>query len=587
MKIKLIIAAAILSFVAAIFGLAACSNSENTDLIPYYGTYTATSDYAENDITINKNGYTFGSESGKAAIDSGGVTLGKLPLRFFDGNRIAVALDLPFEKLDIEFYTEDRVQISAISFQLNSSVAYSLSVDLDGTYQFIDATNIYRSSSGTYDFKNGILKLYNIKVPALETVYITTAKTMHAGVWVKDYKNFHNEPTKPEYATYCRIYINNAGDRSDYFYKAKKGSTISLPVLEKIGHEFAGWDSDFTITNNKVVVNEDMTFSARWSAKEYTVSLNLEDEINEFKIEYGTSINIGVIEAEGYIFRGWYYNDILFANSNGYMIEDFHYTEDIEIYPAFYMITNYVEYTISGYDKVGTLVYSGGSGRELRFEVSSETDFSAPEITAVPDDGCRFVEWSDGLKTPTRKDTGIKSDFSVSAKIVRLINLNFIATKGGHIEGETVQIIDECVPSATEVRAVADEGYKFIGWFETEIASSSLNCYTEAEAIMIGINSNRIYYGQNYIYAVFEPIKYTVSYVKNYGVGGHFEYNGKAVDNATFTVSPDTNFSAPEITAVPEDGHRFVEWSDGLKTPTRKDINIGSDLIITAIFEYI
>ena len=39
------------------------------------------------------------------------------------------------------------------------------------------------------------------------------------------------------------------------------------------------------------------------------------------------------------------------------------------------------------------------------------------------------------------------------------------------------------------------------------------------------------------------------------------------------------------VTAIPNDGYRFVEWSDGIKTDTRSDRNITSDFTVTAKFE--
>jgi serine/threonine protein kinase len=43
--------------------------------------------------------------------------------------------------------------------------------------------------------------------------------------------------------------------------------------------------------------------------------------------------------------------------------------------------------------------------------------------------------------------------------------------------------------------------------------------------------------------------------------------------------------AAIEITAVPATGYEFAEWSDGVKTATRKDENFSEDLQVTALFK--
>lgn len=45
--------------------------------------------------------------------------------------------------------------------------------------------------------------------------------------------------------------------------------------------------------------------------------------------------------------------------------------------------------------------------------------------------------------------------------------------------------------------------------------------------------------------------------------------------------------SAEPVTAVPDEGWAFVEWSDGVTDPYRYDTQIGEDLTVTAIFEEI
>ena len=65
-------------------------------------------------------------------------------------------------------------------------------------------------------------------------------------------------------------------------------------------------------------------------------------------------------------------------------------------------------------DQAGGTLSSGDAAGEtsLRFDVTGEQSVT---VTAVPDDGYFFVNWSDGVTTPTRTDSGFKQNLDVTA----------------------------------------------------------------------------------------------------------------------------------------------------------------------------
>lgn len=86
------------------------------------------------------------------------------------------------------------------------------------------------------------------------------------------------------------------------------------------------------------------------------------------------------------------------------------------------------------------------------------------EVTAIPAIGYEFVEWSDGVKNPTRIDRNITGDFTVTALFKNIeYEIHYLASEGGTISGETVQKV-KIRESGSMVIAVPDEGYVFIGW---------------------------------------------------------------------------------------------------------------------------
>lgn len=71
-----------------------------------------------------------------------------------------------------------------------------------------------------------------------------------------------------------------------------------------------------------------------------------------------------------------------------------------------------IEYTTSG---GGTLQDESGNAINWKKVYYSRTGEGTATITAVPDVGMRFIQWSDGVTTATRTDTGITNDATITA----------------------------------------------------------------------------------------------------------------------------------------------------------------------------
>lgn len=108
-------------------------------------------------------------------------------------------------------------------------------------------------------------------------------------------------------------------------------------------------------------------------------------------------------------------------------------------------------------------------GNEYIFEVPY--GYNALPVMAQPSLGYEFVEWSDGVKTATRKDTNITEDKTITAIFRPIVyKLTVIASEGGWIrEGEgtwEIQANGEYISLKVE----AEEGYKFVGWSDGNVA---------------------------------------------------------------------------------------------------------------------
>jgi hypothetical protein len=72
------------------------------------------------------------------------------------------------------------------------------------------------------------------------------------------------------------------------------------------------------------------------------------------------------------------------------------------------------EFLPSGYC---TLTYNAGAGGSISGITPLAVAYGADgsQVTAVPNTGCRFVQWSDGVMTASRTDTNVTADINVTA----------------------------------------------------------------------------------------------------------------------------------------------------------------------------
>ncbi len=121
-----------------------------------------------------------------------------------------------------------------------------------------------------------------------------------------------------------------------------------------------------------------------------------------------------------------------------------------------------------------------------------------------------------------------------------------------------------------EMEAISWPGYRFVRWSDGVTTAKRIDRNIQSDMEVI---------------AYFEPDKYTVNYIATEG--------GKIVGNASQTMYGKCDFEP--VTAVAEEGYRFVGWSDGKESARRMDwidaVSVlefnknNNELVLTAIFE--
>ena len=137
-------------------------------------------------------------------------------------------------------------------------------------------------------------------------------------------------------------------------------------------------------------------------------------------------------------------------------------------------------------------------------------------------------------------------------------SLTYNAGVNGSISGSATQSVSYA-GSGAAVTAVPNTGYAFTNWSD----GSTSNPRTDANV------TNNLNVTANFV-----PLIYTLTY--NAGT------NGSLTGISPQSVSYGSSGSA--VTAVPNNGFTFTNWSDGLTANPRTDSNVTSNLSVTAIF---
>ena len=215
------------------------------------------------------------------------------------------------------------------------------------------------------------------------------------------------------------------------------------------------------------------------------------------------------------------------------------------------------------YNSFYTLEYTAGEGGTIGGETSQNIFHGGDgtEVTAVPNTGYEFQAWSDGITTTSRTDTNVTADITVTANFeISQYTLTYTAGEGGTITGNTNQTVTHGA-NGSEVTAVAGTGYEFHEW------SDGIATESRTDTNVIGdINVTALF--------VEQPTLYTLTY--SHSAGG-------TVDGDTLQIVI-SGEDGQEVTAIPNEGYNFIQWSDGIKTPNRRDTNVTSNIFVEANF---
>ncbi len=199
--------------------------------------------------------------------------------------------------------------------------------------------------------------------------------------------------------------------------------------------------------------------------------------------------------------------------------------------------------------------YISGMPYQVKDAIDGVAKFNA--VMAVPNNGYKFVSWSDGSTEARREDfLSASATFSATFALDR-VTLKYECEGGGSIEGQATQYITPG-GNGVSVTAIADEGFRFVSWDDGN-KSPTRRDLGDTDKTFTAIFTN----------------KASVTYES--GEGG--KINGEATQSVTIGDYSST------VTAVASEGYKFVSWSDGSTNPIRNDLITADGLSVQATFK--
>lgn len=249
------------------------------------------------------------------------------------------------------------------------------------------------------------------------------------------------------------------------------GATVTVlgntGILQRTGYSFNGWNTaalgggaayspgaTFTIAGST-------TLYAQWTAIHYTVTYNANGgtgTVPTDSTQY-TYLNTVTVQSVPTLTRTGYTQVINWntaSNGSG------------TFYPggATFAIstttTLYAQWAINTY----TLNYSAGANGSISGATSQTVNYggSGTAVTAVPNTGYVFVNWSNGSTANPRTDSNVTGNISMSASFAKTYTLTYTVGNCNSITGTTPQTVTSG-GSGTQVTAVAhDNGHPFLNW---------------------------------------------------------------------------------------------------------------------------
>ena len=306
----------------------------------------------------------------------------------------------------------------------------------------------------------------------------------------------------------------NGGTVSSNSVRVVYGSRYSLPTPTRAGYDFNGWyDGSTKYTSGTWDLDENITVSASWSAKKYTVTLDAAGgscSTSSMTVTFDSSYSLPTPTRAGYDFKGW------FSGGTQYSGGKWTTASNVTLRASW-----------QGHAHTVRLNANGGSVPSSTVNVVYGSAYSLPTPTKT---GYDFNGWYDGGTKYSGGTWQLDKDVSVTASWTAKQYTITLNAAGGSCSSSSIRVTyDSSYTLPTPTRT----GYDFKGWYSggTRYTGGTWNTPNNVT-----------------LTAQWEGKRYTVS----------LNANGGSVSPTSMTVTYGSSYSLPTPTRK---GYDFKGWS--------------------------
>lgn len=323
------------------------------------------------------------------------------------------------------------------------------------------------------------------------------------------------------------------------------GTTATLTATPNEGYSFTGWNDGNTNNPRTVTVTGNATYTANFEAGMYVITATANNAAygtvnGGGSYSYGQTATLTATPNTGYHFAGW--NDGNMQNPRTITVTgNANYTANFAINT----------YTIAITPNNAAYGSTTGSGTYAHGETvtASATAFS----------GYVFDRWSNGetgnpYTFAATQDLSLTAYFAEEAHVIVYYTLTVTANDGAMGQTSGSGVYEE--NSIATLSATANNGYYFVQWSD----GNTDNPRT------VTVTGNAAYT------AIFAAQSYNVSVTPNNAAYGSTTGSGSYTYGSTAAIS-----------AIPNNGYRFLNWNDG-NTATERNITVTRDMNFIATF---
>ena len=325
------------------------------------------------------------------------------------------------------------------------------------------------------------------------------------------------------------------------------GATCTLTATANEGYTFDHWNDGSTQNPRTVTVNNNMSFTAYFTAGQYTITVNAIPEeggtvTGGGTYAYGSSVTLSATPASGYQFLQW-------SDGVQRLTRVVTVTGDAT-YSALFTDGSSEMYTLTVEPNIPELGQTSGSG--------TYPAGASVEISAYPSANARFVKWDDG-NTQNPRTVVVNSDKTYIAEFAQAQEYTIEVISADPNRGQAYGGGTFMEGEVIEISAVAFEGYVFEKWDDGNTQNPR----------SITVTGNATYKA---IFVESSVTTYTVTLICNTDEG--------TVSGGGVYVAGSTAY----LTAFPHNGYEFDKWSDGA-TDNPRTVIVNSDLTLAAFFK--